>query len=92
MMLEFLGEKLSWRLNEKLGFKEVRDLKQLAMENPEQHLWIETREMMGVRAVFNHLRSLTYTSKPDYALIAEQLKNILLSEVNRGKSLINQFL
>ncbi len=62
------------------------------MVAPEEHLWRATREMSGVRAIFQHLQSLSYDDTPNYALVQEQLKNILLPELNREKSLINQIL
>ena len=56
---------------------EVKNIKTECLNNPEEKLWIATKDIVEVKLIFNHLKSLTYKEKPNYALIRNQLKNIL---------------
>ena len=90
-----MNEKLLWREQKKekllpgedasYSMEEVRIIKTNCMENPVEKLWRgPTRNNMEVRTIFHHLNALRYEDKPDYALIRNCLKSILIS--NEGIS------
>jgi hypothetical protein len=61
---------------------EVKAIKTDCLENPEQKLWIATRNMVEVRNIFNHIKGLGYKDRPDYELVRNNLKSIL--NCNKG--------
>jgi hypothetical protein len=88
VILDFLNEKLLWREQKKekvnpgedgsYSMEEVRIIKTDCLQNPNEKLWRSaTRDIEEVRTIFYHLQSLEYGDKPDYALIRNNLKNIL---------------
>ena len=77
VILDFLNEKLKWREQKEYTMDEVKNIKTECLNNPEEKLWIATKDIVEVKLIFNHLKSLTYKEKPNYALIRNQLKNIL---------------
>jgi hypothetical protein len=68
---------------------EVRDIKtQCLMVSPNEKLWRgPTKHIPEVRHIFHHLMSLKYEDKPDYALIRNNLKNILATNDPIGRPL-----
>ena len=56
---------------------EVKNIKNECLNNPEEKLWIATKDIVEVKTIFKHLKGLGYKDKPDYALIKNNLKNIL---------------
>lgn len=56
---------------------EVKHIKTDCLNNPEEKLWIVTKDVPEVKKIFYHLKSLKYEDVPDYALIKGQLKSIL---------------
>jgi hypothetical protein len=95
VILDFLNEKLLWREQKKekvnpgedasYSMEEVRIIKSSCLENPNEKLWRgPTRNIQEVRTIFNHLNELRYEDKPDYGLIRNCLKSILVN--NEGIS------
>jgi hypothetical protein len=78
VILDFLNEKLKWREQKEYTMEEVKNIKIECLGNPREKLWIETSKIEEVRVIFNHLNSLQYKDKPNYALIRNQLKSISL--------------
>jgi hypothetical protein len=69
VILEFLKENLEWR-GPHLKSKEDRfKIKDECIMNPEERLWVQTRHMVEVRNMFNHISSLQWKSRPNYDLI-----------------------
>jgi hypothetical protein len=59
--------------------EEVRIIKANCLEHPDEKLWRgATRHITEVRTIFHHLNSLRYEDKPDYSLIRNCLKEILV--------------
>ena len=77
VILDFLNEKLKWREQKEYTMDEVKNIKQDCLSNPEEKLWIVSKEIPEVRNIFYHIKDLTYRDKPNYALIRNQLKSIL---------------
>jgi hypothetical protein len=48
---------------------EVKNIKTECLANPEEKLWIVTKDIPEVKAIFHHIMSLGYKDKPNYALI-----------------------
>lgn len=69
MILDFLNEKLKWREQKEYTMDEVKNIKTECLNNPEEKLWIVTKDMIEVKNIFYHLKSLNYKDKPNYALI-----------------------
>jgi hypothetical protein len=55
---------------------EVKNIKTDCLSNPEEKLWIVTKDIPEVRNIFHHIQSLGYKDKPNYGLIRSQLKSI----------------
>jgi hypothetical protein len=101
VILDFLNEKLLWREQKKeklspgedasYSMEEVRIIKTTCMENPNEKLWRgPTRNIQEVRTIFHHLNSLRYEDKPDYSLIRNCLKSILVNNEGISRSLNTQ--
>jgi hypothetical protein len=56
---------------------EVKNIKHECLSNPEEKLWITTKDVPEVKDIFYHIQSLGYKDKPNYNLIRGSLKNIL---------------
>ncbi len=56
---------------------EVKNIKTDCLNNPEEKLWIVTKNIPEVKNIFFHLKSLNYKDQPSYAYIRGQLKSIL---------------
>lgn len=56
---------------------EVKNIKTECLSFPEERLWIGTKDIPEVREIFYHINSLGYKDRPNYALVRNQLKNIL---------------
>jgi hypothetical protein len=46
--------------------EEVKNIKTECLSNPEDKLWIVTKDIQEVKKIFYHLKSLGYKDKPDY--------------------------
>ncbi len=67
---------------------EVRLIKTNCFANPNEKLWRgPTRNIQEVRTIFNHLNSLRYEDKPDYQLVKNCLKSILVNNEGINRSL-----
>ena len=81
MLLDFFNEQLPWRLCKGNKMNEVGDIKAKALSDPENFLWkSNTREMKEVRNIFNKIKELGYSDRPDYDFIKGQLNILLLKE------------
>jgi hypothetical protein len=69
VILDFLNEKLKWREQKEYTMDEVKNIKTECLSNPEEKLWIVTKDIPEVRSIFHHIQSLGYKDKPNYALI-----------------------
>ncbi len=72
-----MNEKLKWREQKDYTMDEVKTIKTECLGQPEEKLWIATRNMVEVRNIFNHIKSLNYKDRPNYELIRNNLKSIL---------------
>ena len=88
MLLELMGESLEWRSDEKLSMvsaltlqDQVKVLKQNAMLDPENKLWKSNSGSKELQTIFKHIKSLEFEQKPDYALIKEQLTQIMKDQL-----------
>jgi hypothetical protein len=77
VILDFLNEKLKWREQKEYTMDEVKNIKTDCLNNPEEKLWIVTKNIPEVKNIFFHLKSLNYKDQPSYAYIRGQLKSIL---------------
>ena len=77
MILDFLNEKLKWREQKEYTMDEVKNIKTECLNNPEEKLWIVTKNIPEVKNIFFHLKSLNYKDQPSYSYIRGQLKSIL---------------
>jgi hypothetical protein len=77
VILDFLNEKLKWREQKEYTMDEVKNIKTDCLNNPEEKLWIVTKNIPEVKNIFFHLKSLNYKDQPSYAYVRGQLKSIL---------------
>lgn len=91
VILDFLNEKLKWREQKEYTMDEVKAIKTDCLENPEQKLWIVTKDIQEVKNIFYHLKSLSYKDQPDYEYIRGQLKSILAKNLEIPSNYINSF-
>lgn len=64
---------------------EVRDIKTLCFNDPENHLWrTTTSEMQEVRNIFYKIKELQYADRPDYDYIRDQLTILLQKEETKN--------
>ena len=78
VLLDFYNEPLKWRQERNLSMKQVQQLKEECIENPDQMLWSEaTADIPELKIIFMHLKSLAYEETPNYVLIFDQLLRIL---------------
>lgn len=69
MILDFLNEKLKWREQKEYTMDEVKNIKTECLSNPEEKLWIVTKDIPEVKNIFSHIQSLGYKDKPNYGFI-----------------------
>ncbi len=69
VILDFLNEKLKWREQKEYTMDQVKKIKTQCFNNPEEKLWIATKDIEEVKVIFYHLRNLSYYDKPNYELI-----------------------
>ena len=69
VILDFLNEKLKWREQKEYTMDEVKNIKHECLSNPEEKLWIVTKDIPEVKHIFYHIQSLNYKDRPDYELI-----------------------
>lgn len=77
MILDFLNEKLKWREQKEYTMEEVKNIKTECLNNPDEKLWIATKDIQEVKNIFHHLKSLNYKDKPNYSLVRDNLRSIL---------------
>ena len=58
--------------------EQVKEIKTQCLKDPENHLWIVTKDIQEVKNIFYHLQKLGYGDKPDYDFVRNELKNIYL--------------
>jgi len=68
---------------------EVKNIKTECLNNPEEKLWIVTKDVPEVKNIFYHLKRLKYEDVPDYALIRNQLKSILERNIEMPHNLMS---
>jgi hypothetical protein len=71
VILDFLNEKLKWREQKEYTMDEVKNIKTECLSNPEEKLWIVTKDLIEVKNIYYHLMRLTYKDKPDYQYIRD---------------------
>ena len=81
MILDFLNEKLKWREQKEYTMDEVKNIKVDCLNNPKEKLWIETKNVVEVKIIFDHIQSLKYVDVPDYSLIRNQLRSISMKNM-----------
>lgn len=69
VILDFLNEKLKWREQKEYSMEEVKNIKTECLNNPEEKLWIVTKDVPEVKHIFHHLKKLKYEDVPDYAFV-----------------------
>jgi len=55
VILDFLNEKLKWREQKEYSMDEVKKIKTDCLSNPEEKLWIVTKDIPEVKQIFYHL-------------------------------------
>lgn len=70
--------------------EEVKNIKTECLNNPEEKLWIATKDCPEVKNIFYHLKDLSYKDIPDYKYIRNQLKNILERNTEIPSNYISQ--
>ncbi|CDW83244.1 serine threonine protein kinase [Stylonychia lemnae] len=90
VILDFLNEKLKWREQKEYSMEEVKNIKTECLNNPEEKLWIATKDCPEVKNIFYHLKDLSYKDIPDYKFIRNQLKNILERNTEIPSNYISQ--
>jgi len=77
-LLEFVGVSLPWNIfnkykskneNEEELKKELTNLKEMCMNEPETYLFNYTTHKKELAEILNHLNELKYEDKPNYNLI-----------------------
>lgn len=61
-------------------------LKQNAMVDPENKLWKSNAGSKELQTIFKHVSSLQFEQKPDYALIKEQLNQIMKANLQQPQN------
>lgn len=56
---------------------QVKVIKKACLDKPKVKLWIATKDMVQVRTIFDHIKSLDYKDRPNYQLIRDALKSIM---------------
>lgn len=75
MLLDFLNEPMPWRNSNDKDY--VKDTKIECFKNPERFLWnTTTKNLIPMRAIFYHLKSLAYEDTPDYDFIEIKLNEM----------------
>jgi hypothetical protein len=86
-----LNEKLKWREQKEYTMEEVKNIKTECLNNPEEKLWIVTKDIPEVKHIFHHLKALNYKDQPNYEFIRGQLKNILSRNIEIPNNCLNTF-
>ncbi len=81
VILDFLNERLKLREQREFTMEEVKQIKTQCLEKPEELLWVQTKNIPEVRAIFKHVKSLEYKDRPNYQFIRDQLKSILSKQL-----------
>jgi hypothetical protein len=77
MLMDFLNEPMPWRNSNDKDY--VKETKIECFKNPETYLWnTTTKNLIPMRAIFYHLKSLEYADTPDYNFIEIKLQEMLL--------------
>lgn len=69
---------------------EVKHIKTECLNNPEEKLWIVTKDIEEVKNIFYHLKALSYKDVPDYQFVRNQLKSILAKNIEIPSNYLNQ--
>jgi len=89
VILDFLNEKLKWREQKEYTMEEVKHIKTDCLNNPEEKLWIVTKDIQEVKNIFYHIKGLTYKDKPNYHFIRDQLRSILTRNIEIPSNILN---
>ena len=85
MMLDFFNEKLLWRTCKNVKSEETRDIKAKCLAEPEKYLWKATEDVEEMKSIFNAIKSLQYSDRPNYNYIREQLQLLLKKEEEKAE-------
>ena len=87
MILDFLNEQLPWRNCKDNKVDEVRDMKTRCLADPENLLWkTTTAEIPEVRNIFESIKRLQYSDRPNYEYIEKQLQSLLQRETTKDST------
>jgi len=96
MLLDLLNEKLPWRNISCEKEREIIEIKQKCLNEPEKYLFLtNTKNNKEIMNIFNYLKKLNYETEPDYEFIFNQLlilKNKEIQKIYYNYELKNQIL
>ena len=96
MLLDLLNEKLPWRNISCEKEKEIIEIKQKCLNEPEKYLFLtNTKNNKEIMNIFTYIKKLNFETEPDYDFIFNQLsilKNKEIQKIYYNYELKNQIL
>ena len=84
MILDLLNENLPWRNFSYENEKEIIDIKQKCIDNPEKYLFLKnTKNNKEIMNIFNYIKNLNFENEPDYDYIYNQLSILKNKEIQK---------
>ena len=84
MLLDLLNEKLPWRNYSFENEKEIVEIKQKCIDQPEKYLFLtNTKNKKEIINIFNYIKNLKFENEPDYEYIFNQLSILKNKEVQK---------
>ena len=84
MLLDLLNEKLPWRNYSFENEKEIIEIKQKCIDEPEKYLFLtSTKNNKEIINIFNYIKNLKFENEPDYEYIYNQLSILKKKEIQK---------
>ena len=84
MLLDLLNEKLPWRNYSLENEKEIIEIKQKCLDQPEKYLFLtNTKNNKEIMNIFNYIKNLNFEKEPDYEYILNQLSILKNKEIKK---------
>ena len=96
MLLDLLNEKLPWRNYSLENEREIIEIKENCLEQPEKYLFLtNTKNNKEIMNIFNYIKNLKFENEPNYEYILNQLlilKNKEIQKIYYNYEIQNQIL
>ena len=84
MLLDLLNEKLPWRNISCEKEREIIEIKQKCLNEPEKYLFLtNTKHNKEIMNIFTYIKKLSFESEPDYEFIFNQLSILKNKEIQK---------